>query len=95
MRFLRVNRYWAGRQGCLIAPGFSQHATVVNALITIAQRLRAVIIAMVAIPTMPMQSLIRQLFSSSRVYLVDPQVCVFDKHHRQRLHNRPLLALQA
>ena len=63
----------------LIAPGFSQHATVVNAFITIAQRLRAVIIADGPNTNDADAITYRQQFSSARVYLVDPHLWVFDK----------------
>ena len=63
----------------LIAPSFSQHAAIVSALITIAQRLRAVIIADGTNTNDADAITHRQQFSSSRVYLVDPQVNVFDK----------------
>jgi len=62
----------------LIAPGFTQSVPVVSELIGIAERLRAVIIA--DGPNTTDQAAIshRENFGSSRVYVVDPWVRVWD-----------------
>lgn len=62
----------------LIAPEFSQNAAVANELISVAERLRAVVIA--DGPNTNDSDAIdyRQMFGSSRIYIIDPWVKVWD-----------------
>ncbi|MEO0443460.1 MAG: phage tail sheath C-terminal domain-containing protein [Pseudomonadota bacterium] len=62
----------------LIAPGFSDDVDVVNAMITVADRLRAIVIADGPDTTDTASIDFRQNFDSARLYIVDPQVLVFD-----------------
>ena len=63
----------------LIAPGFTHESSVVNALVSIAERLRAVVVVDGPNTQDEAAMLYRQQFSSSRVFMVDPQLRVFDK----------------
>lgn len=62
----------------LIAPEYSHHPAVANELLSVAERLRAVVIA--DGPNYNDQEAIdyRQMFGSSRLYMVDPWVRVWD-----------------
>lgn len=62
----------------LIAPGFTQNTAVVSEMISIAERLRAVIIADGPNTTDADAITFRENFGSDRVYVVDPWVRVFD-----------------
>lgn len=62
----------------LIVPGYSDESTVVAELIGLAERLRAVIIADGPNSTDAAAIAYREEFGSDRVYLVDPQVQVWD-----------------
>ncbi len=62
----------------LIAPGFTNDAAVVSEMIGIADRMRAVIIADGPNTTDAEAITYREGFGSARVYVVDPQVKVWD-----------------
>ncbi len=62
----------------LIAPGFTQEQAVVTEMVTIAERLRAVIIADGPNTTDDDAKTYRQNFGSKRIFLVDPWVTVWD-----------------
>ena len=62
----------------LIAPEFSQHPAVANELLSVAERLRSVVIADGPNENDTAAINYRQLFGSSRLYLVDPWVRVWD-----------------
>ena len=62
----------------LIAPGFTHEAAVVNALTSVAQRLRAMVIADGPNQTDEAVITYRQQFDSARVLIVDPEVRVYD-----------------
>lgn len=62
----------------LIAPGFSDDVDVVNEMIGVAERLRAIVVAD-GPDTSDADSInFRRNFDSDRLYLVDPKVIVFD-----------------
>ena len=62
----------------LIAPEFTHHAAVANELLSVAERLRAVVIADGPNTNDSEAINYRQLFGSARLYLVDPWVRVWD-----------------
>ena len=62
----------------LIAPEFTHHAAVANELLSVAERLRAVVIADGPNTNDSEAINYRQLFGSARLYLIDPWVCVWD-----------------
>ncbi len=62
----------------LIAPGFTDDVDVVNAMIPVADRLRAIVIADGPSTTDSAAMTYRNNFDSARLYLVDPKVMVFD-----------------
>jgi len=62
----------------LIAPEFTHHAAVANELLSVAERLRAVVIADGPNTNDSEAINYRQLFVSARLYLVDPWVRVWD-----------------
>jgi phage tail sheath protein FI len=67
----------------LIAPEFTQHAAVVNELLSVAERLRAVVIADGPNTTDANAISYRQMFGSSRLYLTDPWGRVWDTETSQ------------
>ena len=62
----------------LIVPEFTHHAAVANELLSVAERLRAVVIADGPNTNDSEAINYRQLFGSARLYLVDPWVRVWD-----------------
>jgi len=62
----------------LIAPEFTHHAAVANELLSVAERLRAIVIADGPNTNDSEAINYRQLFGSARLYLVDPWVRVWD-----------------
>jgi phage tail sheath protein FI len=62
----------------LISPGYSQNAALVTEMVSIATKLRAIIVADGPNTTDAAAIAYRNLFGSDRVYLVDPWVKVFD-----------------
>ena len=62
----------------LIAPEFTHHAAVANELLSVAERLRAVVIADGPNTNDSDAINYRQMFGSARLYLVDPWVRVWD-----------------
>lgn len=62
----------------LIAPGFTHDEDVVNALIPVADRLRGIVIADGPNSSDSAAMTYRNKFDSARLYLVDPNVVVFD-----------------
>lgn len=66
----------------LIAPEFSQNAAVTNALISVAERLRAVVIADGPNTNDADAIDYRELFGSNRCFIVDPWIRVWDSSAR-------------
>ena len=62
----------------LIAPGFTEQQAVVSEMLGIADRLRAVVIADGPSTNDAAAITYRELFGSSRIYIVDPAARVFD-----------------
>jgi len=62
----------------IIAPGYSDDVDVVNSMISVADRLRAVAIADGPNTTDSASINFRKNFDSARLYIVDPNVIVFD-----------------
>ncbi len=62
----------------IIAPGYSDDVDVVNSMISVADRLRAIAIADGPNTTDSASISFRQSFDSARLYIVDPNVVVFD-----------------
>ncbi|GLS27369.1 phage tail sheath C-terminal domain-containing protein [Marinibactrum halimedae] len=62
----------------LIAPGFTDDETVVNKLISVAERLRAIVVADGPDSDDSQSIEYREKFDSARLFLVDPKVVVFD-----------------
>ncbi len=66
----------------LIAPGFTDTKAVTDALISVADRLRAIVIADGPGDTDASAISYRDQFDSARLYLVDPKVKVFDSANK-------------
>ena len=62
----------------IIAPGFSNDVDVVNSMISVADRLRAIAVADGPNTTDTASINFRKNFDSARLYIVDPNVIVFD-----------------
>jgi phage tail sheath protein FI len=62
----------------LIAPGYSDQQAIVTEMVSIAERLRAVIIAEGPSTTDTDATTYRGNFDSDRIYVVDPKVTIFD-----------------
>ena len=73
----------------LIAPGFSQDATVCTHLLGIADQLRGVVIADGTNTTDTDVMAFRQQFGSARLYIVDPWVKVWDSNNHQEIIQPP------
>ncbi|PPD36012.1 MAG: phage tail protein [Methylomonas sp.] len=90
-QFLAAESVVHAKPRILIAPGFSHDQAVVSELIGVADRLKAIIIADGPNSTDAAAISYRQNFGSRRVYIVDPQVKVFDTVSNSEI-NQPVSA---
>lgn len=90
-QFLAAQSVAKAKPRLLVAPGFTHDQAVVSEMIAIAEQLKAIIIADGPNSTDANAISYRENFGSRRVYIVDPQVKVFDTVSNSEI-NQPVSA---